>query len=822
MKQIYMKTTAILLLLTICMTLSAGSKPDGYFLKISKTEKTSFESTFKMGSSASPSGPTVLINSSHMLMDGKPVLPVMGEIHFSRVKDTEWKRELLKMKAGGINILSTYIFWIHHEEVKGMYNWEGQRNLRRFLEICKELNMPVVLRIGPWAHGEVRNGGFPEWLVNSGLKLRSENKDYLTEVKKWYAEIYRQADGLLWKDGGPVIGIQLENEYRGNGAHLMTLKKMAVELGFDVPLYTRTGWPKLTSPVPYGEIIPLYGDYADGFWDRSVAEMPGDYGKSFLFRSFRSSTVIATEQLPAQSENDASGDTGYPYFTCELGGGMMTSYHRRINIAPMDVYSMALVRVGSGSNLPGYYMYHGGNNPDGQLTTLNERQASNYTNNNDLPVKSYDFQAPLGEFGQINPHYHLLRKLHLFLKDFGGELALMKPYFPENTVTDFKTDTLLRWSVRTNDNSGYIFVNNYQRLKTLSPKNDIQFTLDFPGEKLQIPQKTMSVPSGSAFFIPFNMDLNGAKLVYATAQPVAKIEEAGRTTYVFSEIQGIPVELAIDNYEVSVKSFAGKRRTEGNRIYLSGLKTGTSPAVRLRTASNREISIILLNQKTSLKLWKGKFAGKERIFISNADLTYDGNRLELVRDKSDCEVFIYPALNSLEYNGKEVKPSSDGIFSKYKIKLPEIRRIKAGLTKIKDMDLPLRVVSFGTAKVAEMPRDEDFTKAAEWKITLPEYDLSLRNLTLRITYKGDVARVYAGDTLLTDNFYNGKPMDINLGYFADKIFGNDLKLSILPLIKNEPVYFQQQAGITFKGADYLLETPTIEVIESRSAVLTAK
>ncbi len=822
MKQICVITTAILLLLTMYMPLSAGNKPDGYFLKISKTERTSSENTFKMGSSASPTGSTVLINASHMLMNDKPVLPVMGEIHFSRVKDTEWKRELLKMKAGGINILSTYIFWIHHEEVKGEYNWQGQRNLRRFLEICKELNMPVVLRIGPWAHGEVRNGGFPEWLVNSGLKLRSDNKEYLTEVKQWYYEIYKQANGLLWKDGGPVIGIQLENEYRGHGAHLMALKKMAVELGFDVPFYTRTGWPKLASPVPYGEIIPLYGDYADGFWDRSVSEMPGDYGKSFLFRSFRSSTVIATEQLPAQSENDASGDTGYPYFTCELGGGMMTSYHRRINIAPMDVYSMALVRVGSGSNLPGYYMYHGGNNPDAKNTTLNEKQASKYTNHNDLPVKSYDFQAPLGEFGQINPHYHLLRKLHLFLKDFGGELALMKPHFPVNTVTDFKTDTLLRWAVRANSNSGYIFVNNYQRLKTLSAKNDIQFTLDLPGEKLHIPRKTMNVPSGSAFFIPFNMDMNGARLVYATAQPVAKIEEAGNTTYVFSEIQGIPVELAIDKYNLSVKSFAGKRRTEGKRIYLSGLKTGTTPAVRLRTVANREISIILLDQETSLKLWKGNFAGKERLFISNADLTYDGNRLELVGDKTDSEVSIYPALNSLNYNGKEIKSSTNGIFSKYEIKLSENKQIKVELTKIKDMDMPLRVVSFGASKVAEMPTDEDFTKAAEWKITIPDYDVSLRNLTLRIRYKGDVARVYAGDKLLTDNFYNGKPMDINPGYFADKVSDNELKISILPLSKNVPVYFQKEAGINFNGVDYLLETPTVEVIESRPAVLTGK
>ncbi|MBP1663772.1 MAG: hypothetical protein H6Q19_912 [Bacteroidetes bacterium] len=184
MKQISAITTVILLLLTVWMPLSAGSKPNGYFLKINKTERAYSESTFKMGSSASPSGSAVMINASNMLMDGKPVLPVMGEIHFSRIKDTEWKRELLKMKAGCINILSTYIFWIHHEEVKGEYNWQGQRNLRKFLEVCKELNMPVVLRIGPWAHGEVRNGGFPEWLVNSGLKLRSDNKDYMAYCGK--------------------------------------------------------------------------------------------------------------------------------------------------------------------------------------------------------------------------------------------------------------------------------------------------------------------------------------------------------------------------------------------------------------------------------------------------------------------------------------------------------------------------------------------------------------------------------------------------------------------------------------------------------------
>ncbi|MCD7942663.1 MAG: beta-galactosidase [Bacteroides intestinalis] len=247
---------------------------------------------------------------------------------------------------------------------------------------------------------------------------------------------------------------------------------MIQEIGFDTLLYTRTGWPKLSSPVPFGEILPLYGDYADGFWDRTMDEMPGEYGKSYLFRSFRNSTVIATEQLPKQSDKDNPDDVGYPYFTCELGGGMMTSYHRRIAIDPMDVFAMSLVRVGSGSNLPGYYMYHGGSNPTGEHTTLNEQQASNFTSHNDLPVKSYDFQAPLGEFGQINPHYHLLRRLHLFLQNFGNELATMPPYFPGNAPTDYNNDSVVRWSVRSNGESGYVFINNYHRLKTLTEKKE--------------------------------------------------------------------------------------------------------------------------------------------------------------------------------------------------------------------------------------------------------------------------------------------------------------------------------------------------------------
>ena len=100
---------------------------------------------------------------------------------------------------------------------------------------------------------------------------------------------------------------------------------------------------------------------------------------------------------------------------------MPASYHRRINYDPRDVEANVLTQLGGGSSLLGYYMYHGGQNPEGKLSTLQDSSATGYPN--DLPVKSYDFNAPLGEFGQVNPQYYWLRRLHLFLHDFGAPLS---------------------------------------------------------------------------------------------------------------------------------------------------------------------------------------------------------------------------------------------------------------------------------------------------------------------------------------------------------------------------------------------------------------
>ena len=505
---------------------------------------------------ASDLGKSVTWDRQSLMIDGRRVCPVMGEVHYSRIPADEWKAEVKKIKEGGVTIIATYVFWNHVEEQEAIYRWDGQRDLRRFLEICKTEGMPVVLRIGPFCHGEVRNGGIPDWMFQKGCKLRSQDKVFLSYVDKLYRQIYSQIIGLQWKDGGPLVACQFDNEYRGSGDYLMALKKIALQIGFDLPFYTRTGWPELTKPVPFGEMLPLYGDYADGFWDKSIGETPGNYYKAFNFKGFRSSTAIGTDLLGKQEENINKGDEDYPYFTCELGGGMATAYHRRPYLYPEDAYSMAVVKLGSGSNLLGYYMYHGGTNPESTTgITLNETQRTLGTANNDLPVKTYDFQAPLGEFGQTYPQYYTLRPLHLFMQDYGEVLAPMEAAFPAAQDLKKGDDSGLRWAYRSDGNSGFIFVNNYERLQNLSAKKNVKL------EACGVALPRLTIPANCIAIFPINID--GIK--YATAQLVAKRD--GKIYLM--QVKGIPTTIALQNGKMlkNVKT-KGTDTPIYNNIYL--------------------------------------------------------------------------------------------------------------------------------------------------------------------------------------------------------------------------------------------------------------
>ena len=590
-------------------------------------------------------GKPVTWDSHSLMIDGHRVCPVMGEIHYSRVPQDEWQREVRKMREGGVTIIATYVFWSHIEEQEGIFRWDGQRDLRRFLEICKQEQMPVVLRLGPFCHGEVRNGGIPDWVFTKGCKLREQNPVFLGLAEKLYRQIFTQVQGLQWKDGGPVIAAQFDNEYRGRGEYLMALKQIAQEIGFDLPFYTRTGWPELRTPVPYGEMLPLYGDYADGFWDKEVTEGCGSYYKAFNFKAFRSSTAIGTDLLGKQEAKTSANDVAYPYFTCELGGGMATAYHRRPYVYPEDAYSMALVKLGSGSNLLGYYMYHGGTNPEGVLHTLNEVQTSPGTANNDLPQVTYDFQAPLGEFGQTYPQYYMLRPLHLFMQDFGETLAPMEASFPAPQDLKRGDDNALRWAIRCQGDSGFVFINNYERFCTLTTKKNVQLSLS----GMNLPRLT--IPSGTMAVLPVNI----ADIRYATAQLVARRD--GKLYMM--QIPGIPTTIAMQNGKTlkNVKA-KGTAKPVYDNIYLLNREQAERLFLSEKIKDNGEKLIEFTKVKEAGALRTVK-KGKAKVAEAPSEQDWQQAAVYKIQLTSDLLPFT-SALLSITYRGDCARLYADG------------------------------------------------------------------------------------------------------------------------------------------------------------------
>ncbi len=722
---------------------------------------------FRMGG-ANPDGVEINANSRYLTLSGKPWYPVIGEFHFARYPREQWEQELLKMKAGGITVVATYVFWIYHEEEEGKWDWTGDRDLRAFVELCKKHGLLVYPRFGPWAHGEVRNGGFPDWLLRKcGKDVRKDAEPYLGYVREFYAQIAKQLDGLLWKNGGPVIGVQLENELTNNPAHILTLKKMVRELGIDVPLYTITGWGR--ARVPENEVLPVFGGYPDAFWSRNSTDWARESRANYFFSHNRDDSTIGADLTKAGAEKADDVTARYPYATVELGGGMQVSYRRRPVIEADDVAALAFVKLGSGSNMQGYYMYHGGANQIGRLSTLNESRATHYPN--DMPVINYDFQAPLGEYGQRRASYDALRVEHLFLHDFGGELAPLPMTLPDQRPASLDDRETLRWSARSDGKRGYLFVNNYQRIESLPAHEAVQFELKLNDEILKVPAEAIRVPAQTYFIWPFNMELDGVMLKYATAQPLCRIGK----TFVFFAIDGIPTEFVFDPHTLA----------DGEQARVS--IAAPASLTKLHGRNGTTAQILLLSQEQARRAYKAHLWDADRLFLSKAGLLFDGDKLKMQsRHPEDLSVSIYPPAN-LSSESEKSAGRDDGIFEHYfadvtatKVNV-EWRQTKhaepAAPVKLDDKNVPLE------------PADADFDRAGIWQVSVAKDALkNAHELFLRVDYAGDVGRAYLSGRLIDDDFYFGRTWEIGLQRFAPVVLEKGITLKILPLRKDAPIY----------------------------------
>ncbi|MGA2230105.1 MAG: beta-galactosidase [Tepidisphaeraceae bacterium] len=746
----------------------------------------------KMGGT-NPQGVEINVDNRSITVGGKPWLPVMGEMHYSRYPHEEWEQELLKMKAGGINIVSAYIFWIHHEEVENQWDWTGDKDLRAFVQLCAKHGLYVYLRLGPWDHGEARNGGLPDWLMAKipARQLRTTAPAFMDEVRTLYTQEFTQVKGLLYKDGGPIVGVQVENEERNAAPYLLALKNLAKEVGFDVPLYSMTGWGP--ARVPQDELLPMFGGYTDGFWIDGHQIAPASRIQ-FFFTHNPSDEGTRMSSRPGPAPASMAYLARYPFLTCEIGGGMAIAYARRPIIAWQDVASEALCKLADGSNLMGYYMYQGGGNPPGKLSTLQETQATNYPN--DLPVVDYDFQAPLGQFGQERQVYHALRVMHMFLADFGADLATMPSTLPDpkQMPKDLNDTETLRWAVRSDGHRGYIFINNYQRGTPMAAK-PAQFNLKLPDGVQTVPAAPVTIPADSFMFWPFNFDLNGVNLRYATAQPICRVELAGSPVYFFMANPGVEPTFAISTTTLGIMNASPdvKRTVQGDITVLSGFKPGLDCVFDVHTPDRSKFAnIVLVTQEQAQQLWKANIWGAPRVLWSPANLVFDDSRLTLLTSNpQDMTVGAFPPQANRLTCDRAITDGSNGVFIDYTLAVPT-KTVAVDFKQIQPAG-PARELHSGSKNKPEEPSDADFAAAAVWQITIPPDALDgASEVRLKIDYAGDAARAYIGDRLIDDDFYYGKPWEIGLKRFAPDVLSKGITLKILPLRADSTVNIAQE------------------------------
>lgn len=720
-----------------------------YELDMPVKEKTIYSGHLKLGGS-NPSGERIEVNSYYMSVGGKPVIPVMGEFHYSRYPECQWEEEILKMKAGGVTVIPTYVFWSIHEEKEGVFNWEGNRNLRKFLSLCQKHNMWTVVRIGPFCHGEIRNGGLPDWLFAKPLEIRSNDANYLKYVKRLYEEIGRQLEGLYYKDGGTIIGTQIENEHQHSAApwgitypgepkdmtsatydanitmigvsvqdkkittadlgdlHMKTLKKMAEEAGIQTPLYTATGWGN--AAVIGEETIPVTAAYTYPFWVK-----PG-MSPFCMFKDIQKNPDYAPVRYDTEK---------YPSFCAEMGVGIQMIYTRRPIVTAKAAEALMVRTLGSGANGIGYYMYHRGSTPKMGPTAFFSDEPMG------MPKISYDFQAPLGEFGLEHGSYRALRLLHLFLNDFSSQLAPMETVLPKGyeRMTPDNRETL-RYAARVRGKSGFVFMVNFQDHDTTRvDQKDLCLRLKFADETLRIPsQGTFTLPKDESLILPFNFQMEDALLKYATAQLLLKLDDKGMDHYFFFVPGGIRPKFVFDKTTVA-----------GKHCYTP--EAGLKSTFMVKTSGGKRFKVTTLTREQALNACK--VDGK--LLITSSMVLPEAGRVRLL-NMGD------PVFRYVEY------PSAKG----FKEQMKEVPSVQPEYTFRKVGSRRLAVRFSGK----EYPQVNDYF--------------------LQLDYTGDVAMAFLKGELVLDHFYYGAPWKISLKRFQQELTDEELSFYIRPLWKNAP------------------------------------
>lgn len=319
--------------------------------------------------------PSFVAANGQFLLNGKPFRVISGEMHYARIPRAYWRDRLRMAKAMGLNTITTYVFWNAHEPRPGVYDFSGNLDIAEFIREAQQEGLYVILRPGPYACAEWEFGGFPSWLLKDpSMVVRSRNPQFLAAARTWLLRLGQEVAPLQIGNGGPIILVQVENEYGSYGddhVYMQDIRQMLVDAGFTkAQLYTADG----AEEVPRGSLPDLPVGINFG---------PGDAQSEF---------ALLEKERPDG-----------PFFNSEYWDGWFDHWgapHAQTNARQQANDLDWMLRQGYSVSI---YMFHGG-------TSFGWMNGANSNGKNYEPdVTSYDYDAALSESGYPTPKYFLFR-----------------------------------------------------------------------------------------------------------------------------------------------------------------------------------------------------------------------------------------------------------------------------------------------------------------------------------------------------------------------------------------------------------------------------
>lgn len=310
------------------------------------------------------------------LLDGKAFVIKAAELHYARIPSDYWEHRIEMCKALGMNTICLYVFWNYHEEEEGVFHFEGERDLAKFLALCQKHDMWVILRPGPYVCAEWEMGGLPWWLLKKeNMELRSQNEDFMQAVGRFQRRLAQELSPFMMKNGGNILMVQVENEFGSYGqdkAYMSALRDTLRSVGWeDTPLF-QCDWSSNFQKNALDDLI----------WTLNFGTNAKPLQQFLTLREIRP---------------DA------PLMCSEYWSGWFDGWGRKHETRSADAMVKGIASMLENNISFSLYMTHGG-------TSFAHWAGANNTHFSP-DCTSYDYDAPINEQGSANDKYHKLRAL---------------------------------------------------------------------------------------------------------------------------------------------------------------------------------------------------------------------------------------------------------------------------------------------------------------------------------------------------------------------------------------------------------------------------